>query len=87
MAWDIKAFECNDLFRYNLVNFDSKTETYGISFYMNYLARWPEYFMKAENRQGQVIGYGETHLQEILSFLCQPTIINACEFLAKQALS
>jgi len=50
-------FHCDDLLRFNDVNFDPLTETYGMSFYMSYLARWPEYFQKLENPQGEIVGY------------------------------
>ena len=40
----LRAFVCNDMFKFNGVNLDALTETYGLSFYMQYLAHWPEYF-------------------------------------------
>lgn len=40
-------------------NFDPLTETYGLSFYTQYLARWPEYFQLAESPSGQIMGYSE----------------------------
>jgi len=53
----LKPFTCFDLFKYNGVNFDPLTETYGLSFYMGYMARWPEYFQKVENINGDIVGY------------------------------
>jgi len=53
----LMPFECMDLLRYNTVNFDPLTETYGISFYMSYMARWPEYFQKVEDIHGNIVGY------------------------------
>uniref|UniRef100_A0A1B6CVY3 N-alpha-acetyltransferase 20 n=2 Tax=Clastoptera arizonana TaxID=38151 RepID=A0A1B6CVY3_9HEMI len=53
----IRPFTCNDLFKYNYVNLDPLTETYGISFYMQYFAHWPEYFQIAESPSGEVMGY------------------------------
>ncbi|KAJ8978635.1 hypothetical protein NQ317_009094 [Molorchus minor] len=32
------------MYKFNNVNLDPLTETYGLSFYMQYLAHWPEYF-------------------------------------------
>jgi len=53
----LSPFECKDLLRFNAVNFDPLTETYALSFYMSYMARWPEYFQKLENTTGQIVGY------------------------------
>lgn len=40
-------------------NLDPLTETYGLSFYMQYLTQWPEYFQVAESPDGTIMGYGE----------------------------
>ncbi|XP_067635680.1 N-alpha-acetyltransferase 20 isoform X2 [Eurosta solidaginis] len=53
----LRPFTCDDLFKFNNVNFDPLTETYGLSFYTQYLARWPEYFQLAESPNGQIMGY------------------------------
>ncbi|GIY64649.1 n-alpha-acetyltransferase 20 [Caerostris extrusa] len=53
----IRPFTCEDLFRYNNVNLDPLTETYGLSFYLQYLAHWPEYFQVAEAPNGDIMGY------------------------------
>jgi len=53
----IRPFKCDDLFKFNLVNLDPLTETYGLSFYMQYLAHWPEYFQVLESPNGQIMGY------------------------------
>jgi len=55
----IEEFCCEDLLKYNQVNFDPLTETYGISFYMSYMARWPEYFKKAVSVDGTIVGYSK----------------------------
>jgi N-terminal acetyltransferase B complex catalytic subunit len=36
---------------------DPLTETYGVGFYLQYLARWPEYFLVAESPGGDLMGY------------------------------
>lgn len=41
----------------NFSNLDPLTETYGLSFYMQYLAHWPEYFQVAESPSGEIMGY------------------------------
>ncbi|XP_014673922.1 PREDICTED: N-alpha-acetyltransferase 20-like isoform X2 [Priapulus caudatus] len=53
----IKPFTCDDMFRFNNVNLDPLTETYGLSFYMQYLAHWPEYFQVAQAPDGKIMGY------------------------------
>jgi N-terminal acetyltransferase B complex catalytic subunit len=63
----IETFKCEDLLKYNMVNFDPLTETYGISFYMSYMARWPEYFKKAVSSDGIIVGYGnnKSHIHSL----------------------
>lgn len=53
----LRAFTCDDMFKFNNVNLDPLTETYGLSFYMQYLAHWPEYFQVAESPTGEIMGY------------------------------
>lgn len=53
----IRPFTCEDLFKFNNVNLDPLTETYGIPFYLQYLAHWPEYFHVCEAPSGQIMGY------------------------------
>nr|XP_025732582.1 N-alpha-acetyltransferase 20 isoform X1 [Callorhinus ursinus]XP_025732671.1 N-alpha-acetyltransferase 20 isoform X1 [Callorhinus ursinus] len=53
----LRAFTCDDLFRFNNINLDPLTETYGIPFYLQYLAHWPEYFIVAEAPGGELMGY------------------------------
>lgn len=40
-------------------NLDPLTETYGLPFYMQYLAHWPEYFQVAESPSGEIMGYSK----------------------------
>ncbi|KAJ0982297.1 hypothetical protein J5N97_010552 [Dioscorea zingiberensis] len=53
----IRRFCCDDLLRFAPVNFDHLTETFNMSFYMTYLARWPDYFHVAESPGGRIMGY------------------------------
>lgn len=46
-----------DLFRFNAINLDRFTETYSFSYYLTYLAHWPEYCHKAVSPDGAVLGY------------------------------
>ncbi|PWN47013.1 acyl-CoA N-acyltransferase, partial [Violaceomyces palustris] len=38
----LRPFKAQDLFKFNNVNLDHWTETYSISFYLNYLSQWPD---------------------------------------------
>ncbi|XVF72399.1 hypothetical protein PTKIN_Ptkin12aG0118400 [Pterospermum kingtungense] len=53
----IHRFCCNDLLRFASVNLDHLTETFNMSFYMTYLARWPDYFHVAEGPGKRIMGY------------------------------
>merc|ERR550534_1951590 len=53
----LRPFTCNDMFRFNFVNLDPLTETYGLTFYLQYLAHWPEYFQLTEAPGGEIMGY------------------------------
>ena len=53
----LRQFTCNDMFRFNPINLDPLTETYGVGFYLQYMARWPEYFVVAEAPDGGLMGY------------------------------
>ena len=52
-----RPFTSFDLLKYNLVNTDALTETYALSFYLSYLAHWPEYFVCAETLNRELSGY------------------------------
>lgn len=53
----LRPFRCDDMFKFNHVNLDPLTETYGLSFYLQYLAHWPEYFQVAESPSNTIMGY------------------------------
>ena len=53
----IRRFECNDLFKMGNVNLDALTETYNISFYLQYMATWPDYFTQISNPSNTIMGY------------------------------
>lgn len=50
------------LFDYYFRNLDPLTETYGLSFYTQYLAHWPEFFQVAESPSGEIMGYSKRHM-------------------------
>ncbi|KAI9771850.1 MAG: N(alpha)-acetyltransferase 20, NatB catalytic subunit [Geoglossum simile] len=53
----LRPFQPLDLFRFNLANLDSLTETYDNGFYLSYLARWPSLFTAVEGTHGEVVAY------------------------------
>jgi len=53
----LRPFKATDLFKFNNVNLDIWTETYGISFYLTYLSRWPDLCSVQEAPSGRMMGY------------------------------
>ena len=52
-----RPFEIDDLFRFNNVNLDVLTETYNMSFYLQYMSTSPELFTVATSPDGSITGY------------------------------
>ncbi|RYP20073.1 hypothetical protein DL765_002999 [Monosporascus sp. GIB2] len=52
-----RPFRPDDLNRISKCNLDPLTETYDLSFYFQYYARWPELFQVAEDERGNIVGY------------------------------
>ena len=62
----VRPLSAGDLFRFNNVNMDHWTETYSCSFYLNYLAQWPDmaftaYAAHSDRTMGYVLGKAEGH--------------------------
>eukprot|EP00301_Raphidiophrys_heterophryoidea_P002459 c11149_g1_i2.p1 GENE.c11149_g1_i2~~c11149_g1_i2.p1 ORF type:complete len:186 (+),score=25.97 c11149_g1_i2:41-559(+) len=53
----IRPTTIDDLLHFNNINLDPYTETYNMTFYMHYLATWPEYFFTAVDPNGRLMGY------------------------------
>jgi N-terminal acetyltransferase B complex catalytic subunit len=53
----IRPFQANDLYKFNHINLDPLTETYGMNFYMQYLASWPSLCASYEDAAGRMMGY------------------------------
>eukprot|EP01119_Soliformovum_irregulare_P018615 TRINITY_DN5752_c0_g1_i1.p1 TRINITY_DN5752_c0_g1~~TRINITY_DN5752_c0_g1_i1.p1 ORF type:complete len:173 (-),score=18.92 TRINITY_DN5752_c0_g1_i1:211-729(-) len=53
----LKRYTCDDLFKFANVNLDVLTETYNLSFYLQYMAKWPDYYTLAESPNGRQMGY------------------------------
>ncbi|KAF8899597.1 N-acetyltransferase [Gymnopilus junonius] len=53
----LRPFKASDMFRFNNINLDIWTETYGIGFYLSYLSRWPDLCCVQEAPSGRMMGY------------------------------
>ena len=53
----VRRFSCDDLFVAGNVNLDHFTENFYLPFYLEYLAKWPEYCSTMESPNGKVMGY------------------------------
>lgn len=53
----IRRFKMDDLLKFNNINFDPLTETFSTSFYLNYLAHWPEALNVVQAPSGDLMGY------------------------------
>ncbi|KII88191.1 hypothetical protein PLICRDRAFT_110386 [Plicaturopsis crispa FD-325 SS-3] len=53
----LRPFKATDMFKFNNINLDLWTETYGINFYLSYLSRWPDLCCVQEAPSGRMMGY------------------------------
>ncbi|KIM62042.1 hypothetical protein SCLCIDRAFT_843642 [Scleroderma citrinum Foug A] len=53
----LRPFSAIDMFKFNNINLDIWTETYGINFYLDYLSRWPDLCYVQEAPSGRMMGY------------------------------
>nr|CAB3498969.1 unnamed protein product [Digitaria exilis] len=61
----IRRFCCDDFLRFASVNLDHLTETFNMSFYMTYLARWPDYFHSAVSPGGRIMDMRKALSQDV----------------------
>lgn len=54
---NFRRFQPSDLNKLAKCNLDRYTETYELSFYLQYYAKWPALFQVAEDADGNIIGY------------------------------
>ncbi|KAF9447585.1 N-acetyltransferase [Macrolepiota fuliginosa MF-IS2] len=54
----LRPFKASDMFKFNNINLDIWTETYGIGFYLSYLSRWPDLCCVQEAPSGRMMSYG-----------------------------
>ncbi|KAJ1329142.1 N-terminal acetyltransferase B complex catalytic subunit [Microdochium nivale] len=52
-----RPFRPDDLNRISKCNLDPLTETYDLSFYVQYYTKWPSLFQVAEDTNGNIVGY------------------------------
>jgi N-terminal acetyltransferase B complex catalytic subunit len=52
-----------DLLRISTTNLDPLTETYSISFYLEYLTKWPDLCRVIEGIDGEIEGYSKLYHQ------------------------
>eukprot|EP00900_Chrysochromulina_parva_P003477 jgi/Chrpa1/1312/Chrysochromulina_OHIO_Genome00010784-RA len=68
----MRQFSTFDVLKFNNVNLDPLTETYNMSFYLQYLARWPEFCFTAEaptrRAMGYILGKAESFQNEVNSW-------------------
>jgi len=61
----VRRLRCDDLLRFNAINLDELTETYGMPFYLQYLAKWPRICFahchgpSSETRMAYIMGKAE----------------------------
>ena len=53
----LRIFKATDLFKISNINLDKYTENYHISFYLYYMAKWPEMNYLARSPSGTPMGY------------------------------
>lgn len=59
-----RRFRCDDLNKLSKCNLDPLTETYDLSFYLSYYAKWPQLFEVCEDRHGNILGYSALSVHE-----------------------
>ncbi|CAK5277104.1 unnamed protein product [Mycena citricolor] len=53
----LRSFKADDMFKFNNINLDVWTETYGLAFYLNYLSTWPDLCYVQAAPSGRLMGY------------------------------
>jgi N-terminal acetyltransferase B complex catalytic subunit len=58
----LRPLVLNDLFKMHHCNLDNFTQTFDVSYYLDYLAKWPHLCKAIDNQSGQVEGYSKCPL-------------------------
>ncbi|KAJ7286520.1 N-acetyltransferase [Mycena rebaudengoi] len=53
----LRPLRASDMFKFNNINLDVWTETYGLGFYLNYLSTWPDLCYVQASPSGRLMGY------------------------------
>ncbi|KIY53059.1 N-acetyltransferase [Fistulina hepatica ATCC 64428] len=53
----LRSFHVDDMFKFNNVNLDVWSETFGIGFYLLYLSQWPELCCVQQSPGQRIMGY------------------------------
>lgn len=54
-----RCFRPDDVENFSKCNLDPLTETYELSFYLQYFATWPSLFQVCEDKDGNIVGYSK----------------------------
>lgn len=55
-----RRFHPDDVDKFSKCNLDPLTETYELSFYLQYFAKWPSLFQVCEDKEGNIVGYSRS---------------------------
>lgn len=64
---ELRRFRAQDLFSFNPINLDRLTETYNLSFYLSYMATWPDLFLVQHSPSSSAARQSSQPLLQILS--------------------
>jgi N-terminal acetyltransferase B complex catalytic subunit len=93
---ELRRFRATDLFSFNPINLDRLTETYNLSFYLSYMATWPDLFLVQHSpsirpsailKQSSSIPAAEKSTLETVSSTSMATSSNTADTSAAPALS
>lgn len=57
-----------DLLHFNPTNLDHLTETYNVSFYLEYFSKWPDLCRVIEGHDGQIEAYSPSSIASLFTF-------------------
>jgi N-terminal acetyltransferase B complex catalytic subunit len=74
----------DDIFNFNTCNLDHLTETYNVTFYLEYLANWPHLCRVIESHNGTIEGYSKNAIAQSLKHNknadhTEPTVLGKLE--------
>jgi ribosomal protein S18 acetylase RimI-like enzyme len=66
----VRPMTAMDLFKFNPCNLDHLTETYNVTFYLEYLSKWPHLCRVIEGHNGQIEGYSMIQIERYCLNVC-----------------